>query len=88
MPATMTLYSSPYFPRSNSQLVSVSGRARSAAGRQLEAYGTMTGGVGLSFQFVDPTITVAPTGATGTLSSTSIVLTDSRTGERVTYRKP
>ena len=88
MPATMTLYSSPYFPRSNNQFVSVSGRARSTAGRQLEAYGTMTGGVGLSFQFVDPTITVAPTGATGTLSGTSIVLTDSRTGERVTYRKP
>jgi hypothetical protein len=45
-----------------------------------------------SFQFVDPsanpTAAVAPTGATGTLSGTSIVLTDSRTGERVTYRKP
>ena len=88
MPATMTLYSSPYFPRSSSQFVSVSGRARSTTGRQLEAYGTMTGGVGLSFEFVDPTGTVTPTGAAGTLSGTSIVLTDSRTGERVTYRKP
>ena len=88
MPVTMTLYSSPYFPRSSSQFVSVSGRARSADGRQLEAYGTINGGVGLSFTFVDPTSTEPPTGATGTLSGTSIVLTDSRSGERVTYRKP
>ena len=88
LPSTMTLYSSPYFPGSSSQFVSVSGRARSTTGRQLEAYGTMTGGVGLSFEFVDPTGTVTPTGAAGTLSGTSIVLTDSRTGERVTYRKP
>ena len=92
MPATMTLYSSPYFPRSSSQFLSVSGRARLADGKQLEAYGTINGGVGLSFQFVDPTVdptgTVVPTGATGTLSGTSIVLTESRSGERVTYRKP
>ena len=88
MPATMTLYSSPYFPLSNSQFVSVSGRARSTSGRQLDAFGTMTGGTGLSFQFVDPTGALAPTGAAGTLSGTSIVLTEARTGERVTYRKP
>jgi len=92
LPSTMTLYSSPYFPGSSSQFVSVSGRARLANGRQLEAYGTIDGGVGLSFQFVDPsadpTGTVVPTVATGTLSGTSMVLTDSRSGERVTYRKP
>jgi len=92
LPSTMTLYSSPYFPGSSSQFVSVSGRARLANGRQLEAYGTIDGGVGLSFQFVDPsadpTGAVVPTVATGTLSGTSMVLTDSRSGERVTYRKP
>ena len=92
LPSTMTLYSSPYFPGSSSQFVSVSGRARLASARQLEAYGTIDGGVGLSFQFVDPsadpTGALVPTVATGTLSGTSMVLTDSRSGERVTYRKP
>ena len=88
MPLTLTLYSSPYFPRSITGLVSVTGRARSASGRNLEAYGTITGSSGLSFEFVDPTGATGGTSATGLLSSGTIVLTDVRSGERVTYRKP
>ena len=89
MPATMTLYSSPYFPRSLSpSFFRVSGRARMAGGRNVEAYGTMTAPSGLAFEFLDPTGGSSPTSATGSLSNGSIVITDSRTGERVTYRKP
>ena len=88
MPLTLTLYSSPYFPRAITGLVSVTGRARSASGRNLEAYGTMSGTSGLSFEFVDPTGATVGTSATGLLSSGAIVLTDTRSGERVTYRKP
>ena len=88
MPVTMTLYSSPFFPRSIPGLTSVSGRARSASGRNLEAYGQMTGTTGLSFEFIDPTGATPGASATGSLTNGVIVLTDARSGERVTYRKP
>ena len=89
MPSTMTLYSSPYFPRAfSSSFIAVSGRARMAAGRNIEAYGTITAPSGLSFEFVDPTTASGSASAIGSLSSGAIVLTESRSGERVTYRKP
>jgi hypothetical protein len=87
MPATFTLYTSPYFPQGVGGTTSVSGRARLFTGRTLEAYGTMNGAA-VSFDFIDPTASGPPTSATGLLSGTTLVLTDSRTGERVTYRKP
>jgi len=88
MPFTLTLYSSPFFPESVAGFVAVSGRARSASGRNLEAYGTMTGSTGLSFEFIDPTGATPGASASGSLTNGAIVLTDARSGERVTYRKP
>ena len=88
MPATMTLYSSPFFPRSSSSFVSVSGRGRTISGRLLEAFATMSG-TGVSFGFVDPASSSASTSrATGQLVAGTLVLTDTQTGERLTYRKP
>ncbi|HUQ82923.1 MAG TPA: DUF4249 family protein [Gemmatimonadaceae bacterium] len=88
MPATLTLYSSPYFPQSIvGGTTSVTGRARLFTGRALEAYGTING-AGVSFDFVDPAAPGTPVSAAGLLSGSTLVLTDSRTGERVTYRKP
>lgn len=88
MPATLTLYSSPYFPGSQSdRFVSVSGRGRLFTGRALEAFGSVTGN-GVSLDFVDPTGSGVSTGSTGLLTGGSLVLTERRTGERVTYRKP
>jgi hypothetical protein len=88
MPSTLTLYASPYFPQSViGGTTSVTGRARLFTGRSLEAYGTMNG-AGVSFDFVDPTASGTPTSSTGLLSGSSLMLTDARTGERVTYRKP
>lgn len=88
MPSSLTLYSSPYFPKSTAQFTSVTGRARLFTGRNLEAYGTMTGTTSVSFQFFDPTASGSATSATGVLTASTLVLTETQTGERVTYRKP
>jgi hypothetical protein len=56
-------------------------------GRQLEATATSTTGDTRFFRFVDPNNPFF-TEADGVLSGGTLVLTDRRSGERVTYRKP
>jgi Domain of unknown function (DUF4249) len=87
LPLTMTLYSSPFFPDPPFQTaVVVSGTGRTFAGRVLQAFGSLSGN-GVGFNFVDPNGPAELSNATGLLSADALVLTDSRTGERVTYRK-
>jgi hypothetical protein len=89
LPFTMTLYSSPFFP-GESQFggrISLSGRGRLSTGRQLEILGTPTGS-GFSVEVVDPTSSTQMAFATATVTAGVLALTDSQTGERVTYRKP
>jgi hypothetical protein len=86
MPTTMTLYSSPYFPGpSVSGEVSFSGNGRNAVGRFIETIGSITGS-GIVVQFFDSAEPDATT-ASGSLINGTLVLTDSRIGERITYRK-
>jgi len=86
LPLTMTLYSSPFFPDPPFQTaVVVSGTGRTFDGRTLQAVGSL-GGNGVAFNFVEANGS-GQSGATGLLSADALVLTDSRTGERVTYRK-
>jgi hypothetical protein len=89
LPFTLTLYASPVFPGEQpfDQRISVSGRGRISAGPLLEVFGRTVGN-SLSFDLIDPTETGMTSFATGLLSSGTLVLTDRRTGERVTYRKP
>ena len=88
LPLTLSLYSSPYFPSSTfAGRISISGRGRLFTGRALEAFGTTTT-AGISLELVDPNDPTQSTVVTGLLSSGALVLTDTRTGERVTYRKP
>jgi hypothetical protein len=86
LPLTMTLYSSPFFPdQPFTTGVAVSGTGRTFAGRTLQAFGGISGnGVGLDFVDVGSGQSAF---ANGPLSADALVLTDSRTGERVTYRK-
>jgi hypothetical protein len=87
LPITMTLYSSPFFPDPPFQTaVVVSGTGRTFAGRTVQAFGSLSGD-GVGFNFVDPNGSTEVSTATGLLSADVLVLTDSRTGERVTYRK-
>jgi len=87
LPLTMTLYSSPFFPDPPFQTaVVVSGTGRTFAGRAVQAFGSLSGN-GVGFSFIDPNGSVQLSNATGLLSADALVLTDSRTGERVTYRK-
>jgi hypothetical protein len=87
MPLTMSLYSSPFFPGVgfNGEAF-VSGTGRTFAGRPVQAFARMNG-TGISVDFFDPTLTEHLAGTTGQVSSDALVLTDSRTGERVIYRK-
>jgi hypothetical protein len=83
----MTLYSSPFFPNPPFQTaVVVSGTGRTFVGRTVQAFGSLSGN-GVGFNFVDPNGPTELSNATGLLSADALVLTDSRTGERVTYRK-
>ena len=89
LPLAMTLYSSPYFPQTpvvTSGDQTLSGAAVSAAGRALDAQGYLSGNAA-SFQFVDPAAPDQAVAATGLLNGGILELTDSRTKERLTYRK-
>ena len=89
LPLTMMLYASPGFPRDQpfGLRVSLSGTGQMGGGRQLEATATSTTGDTRFFRFVDPNNPFF-TEADGVLSGGTLVLTDRRSGERVTYRKP
>ncbi len=88
LPATMTLYSSPYFPASRvGGRVSLSGTGQVGA-VTVEAYGSNEG-VGTTLQFFPVGQSGQPAAATGELAGGGeLVLTDTRTGERVTYVRP
>ena len=86
LPLTLGLYSSPFFPgASTTGTVFISGRGITGANRLLEATGSMNGSI-VTLDLVD----VGANGfarATGPLTAGTLVLTDTQTGERVTYRK-
>jgi hypothetical protein len=88
MPLTLTLYSSPYFPGGRPTGTStISGTGRLLNGRILDAFGTADPNL-VNVRFVDPTGALQDALANGQLSADGIlVLTNTRTGERVTYRK-
>jgi hypothetical protein len=85
LPATLTLYSSPYFPGTTFGGTAISGRARMGSSRALEATGSLNGNA-VGLEFLDIGGSVAVTHATGLLGADVLVLTDTRSGERVTYR--
>jgi hypothetical protein len=86
LPTTMTLYSSPYFPGERlGQRVSLTGTGQ-VGGVTVEAYG-YTEVVGATLQFFPVGQTGQATAATGSMTGNDLVLTETRTGERVTYRK-
>jgi hypothetical protein len=87
LPLAMILYASPGFPRDQpfDFRISLSGTAQMGGGRQLEVTATATGDTRF-FRFLDPN-TPFLTEADGVLSAGTLVLTDRRSGERVTYRK-
>jgi len=89
LPLTMTLYSSPFFPGPTfAGDVPVSGSGRSSTGRNMQAFGSINGNaVGLDFLDTSGSGQSTTTNARGSLSADALVLTDSRTGDRVTYRK-
>jgi len=86
LPLTLGLYSSPYFPgASTTGTVFISGRGIIGASRLLEATGSING-ENVALDLID----VSANGfvrTTGLLAAGTLVLTDTRTGERVTYRK-
>jgi hypothetical protein len=89
LPLGITLYSSPYFPRTvglGNGDQTLSGGAVSTTGRSLDALGGLSG-ISVQFQFTDPASPDQPVAATGLLNGNILELTDSRTKERVTYRK-
>ena len=86
LPSTISLYSSPYYPADQGgRRLSLTGTGR-AAGVTVEAYG-YTEGVGATLQLIPIGSSNQPTAATGSMSGANLVLTDLRTGERVSYRK-
>jgi hypothetical protein len=86
LPATMTLYSSPYFPSARpGGRVSLTGTGQ-VNGVSVEAYG-YTENVGATLQFFPLAQTGQPAAATGSMTGGDLVLTDTRTGQRVTYQK-
>jgi hypothetical protein len=89
LPFSMTLYASPFFPSASfGTRISLSGRGRLAAGRQIEVYGNANQS-GASVEIIDPTQSTRLALATGAVNALgALVLTDSQTGERVTYRRP
>ncbi len=87
LPRTLTLYSSPFFPvTSSGGTVFISGLGRSSAGRALEAVGSMTG-TAVELDFFDVSLASLAWSATGLFANGALDLTDTRSGERVTYRK-
>ena len=86
LPTAIVLYSSPYFPREGQgQRYSVSGTGQ-VSGKTVEAYGTNEGtGAALLFFPIDQSSPA--TAATGSISGADLVLTDTRTGERMTYQR-
>ena len=87
LPLTMTLYSSPYFPTTglgSNQFIA--GSARSPVGRSLDATGFVSGSA-ISLQFIDPATPDQAVPSTGLLAAGVLELTDTRTKERMTYRK-
>jgi len=81
------LYSSPYFPREgNGRRIALSGTGQ-VSGKTVEAYGTDEGN-GTTQLFLAPIDQSSPgTAATGSMSGGNLVLTDNRTGERITYQR-
>lgn len=89
LPLGITIYSSPHFPRTpvlNSGDQTLSGGAISPTGRSLDAQGYLSRNA-VSFQFTDAATPDEAVAATGLLNGGVLELTDSRTRERVTYRK-
>jgi len=86
LPTTITLYSSPFFPKEQfGRRVSLSGTGQ-INGATVEAYGASEG-VGATLQFFPVAQSGQTSAATGSMSGADLVLTDTRTGERVTYRR-
>ena len=88
LPFTLSLYSSPYFPGSlpTGNGAHVSGRGRSGGGRLMEATGSVVGG-SVALDIIDLSGTGPSVFATGLMSGANLVLTDTRSGERLTYRQ-
>jgi Domain of unknown function (DUF4249) len=87
MPTALVLYASPSFPREgNGKRISLSGTGL-VSGKTVEAYGTNEGDGTVLLFFAPIDESSSGTTATGSLSGEDLVLTDSRTGERVTYRR-
>jgi hypothetical protein len=89
LPLVFTVYSSPYFPRSavfSSGGQMLSGGGVSTGGRSLDVQGSLTSNA-VSLQFTDPTAPDQAVATTGLFSGGVLELTDSRTRERLTYRK-
>ena len=86
LPTAIVLYSSPYFPREGpGRRYTVSGTGQ-VSGKTVEAYGTNEG-TGATLLFFPIDQSSPATAATGSMSGVDLVLTDNRTGERVTYRR-
>ena len=86
LPTTLTLYSSPFFPKEQfGRRVSLSGTGQ-INGATVEAYGASEV-VGATLQFFPVAQSGQNSAATGSMSGADLVLTDTRTGERVTYRR-
>jgi len=86
LPTTLTLYSSPFFPKEQfGRRVSLSGTGQ-INGATVEAYGASEG-VGATLQFFPVAQSGQTSAATGSMSGADLVLPDARTGERVTYRR-
>lgn len=86
LPATLTLYSSPFYPNEQfGRRVSLSGTGQ-VNGATVEAYGASEG-VGATLQFFPIGQSGQTSAATGSMTGADLVLTDTRTGERVTYRR-
>ena len=89
LPATLTIYSSPYFPDVFPGTGgSAGGTATSTAGRPLHftAY-LSTSRSDLSIRFIDLAAADKPIDAFGAMSGSSFVLTYNRGAERVTYHR-
>ena len=87
LPTAMVLYSSPYFPREGTgRRISLSGTGQ-VSGRTVEAYGTDEGDGTIQFFFAPIDQSSPTTAATGSMSGANLVLTDNRTGERITYQR-
>ena len=86
LPLTLGLYSSPFFPgASTTGTVFISGRGITGANRLVEATGSMNG-PNIALDLIDAGSN-AFVSATGLITAGTLVLTDGRSGERVTYRK-